>query len=552
MKEHYETMFKKAMSFVLASSIISIPINSYAEMPTNNTNKFGISSTQTGWVQKNGKWYYFNQDGSFQLGWKQINNTWYYFNKDGAMQTGWFYYGNTWYYFENSGAMKTGWLLLDNTWYYFNKDGAMQTGWLQLDNTRYYLNNNGAMQTGWFSDGYNWYYFKDSGAMQTGWLLLDNTWYYFNKDGTMKTGWLQLGGTWYYFENSGAMKTGWLQLGDTWYYFEGSGAMKTGWLQLGDTWYYIQDNGAMKTWWLQLDDTWYFFQNNGAMQVGLTKIGESEYYFAENGEWRPDNQISATSYVDLDLKLASTITGEEIDNFIAKYHPDSPLIGHGQDFVNAQDEHGVNALYLAAHAVLESAYGKSEIAYRKHNLFGLRAYDSDPFKNAKYLPTFGDSIAYNANYVREFYLEADGKYYNGPNLTGMNVKYASDKEWSTKIANIMERMKPYKVSDYRFAKQLRQNPETLNVNALGEEIPYTTYATPFVTTVRSTGAYYQVPYLFNYTIKSSDVNVEENKVGTLTTGSSVTVYREDPNGFVEFSFTAGGAKYWTMKSNLNM
>ncbi|KEK18029.1 N-acetylmuramoyl-L-alanine amidase [Bacillus manliponensis] len=545
-------MFKKAIAFVLASSIVSIPVNSYAEVSADKTNTLEISSKQAGWVQKNNNWYYFNPDGTFKTGWATIENTYYYFQNDGKMKTGWLSYNGSWYYLNKNGAMHTGWLQLGDSWYYMQKDGAMRTGWLSYNGAWYYLNNNGEMYTGWLSYNGAWYYLNNNGGMHTGWLQLDNTWYYLQNNGEMHTGWLQLGNTWYYLQGNGKMHTGWLPSYGSWYYLNHNGAMHTGWLQLDNTWYYINDQGIMHTGWLQLGDTWYYFQYSGTMQTGLTTIGAYEYYFAENGEWRPDNHITAASYVDLDLTLASTITGKEIDNFIAKYHPDSPLIGHGQDFVNAQTNHGVSALYLAAHAILESAYGKSEIAYRKHNLFGLRAYDRDPFKHAKYLPTFGDSIAYNANYVREFYLEADGKYYNGPTLVGMNVMYASDKEWGTKIASIMERMKPYKATDYRFAKQLKQNPEILNVNALGEEIPYTTYAANSVASVRSAGAYYQVPYPFNYTIKSSDVDVKENKVGTLTAGASITVYREDPNGFVEFSFTADGTKYWTMKSNLSM
>ncbi|RJE10750.1 glucosaminidase, partial [Bacillus cereus] len=69
---------------------------------------------------------------------------------------------------------------------------------------------------------------------------------------------------------------------------------------------------------------------------------------------------TATSYEDLNLTVASKITAQEIDSFIAKYHSDSPLVGHGQDFINAQNQYGVSAHYLAAHAILESGYGKSE------------------------------------------------------------------------------------------------------------------------------------------------------------------------------------------------
>ncbi|PGK35013.1 S-layer homology domain-containing protein [Bacillus thuringiensis] len=263
--------------------------------------------------------------------------------------------------------------------------------------------------------------------------------------------------------------------------------------------------------------------------------------------------ITATSYEDLNLTVASKITAQEINSFIAKYHSDSPLVGHGQDFINAQNQYGVNAQYLAAHAILESGYGKSEIAYRKHNLFGLRAYDKDPFKYAKYLPTYGDSIAYNANYVRERYLEEDGMHYNGPTLVGMNVKYASDKGWDGKIANIMERIKPFRAEEYTSAKKLPKNPETLDVEALSNNIPYNMYEDGTTANVVSTAAYYHVPYPFNLKIKSkSDVAVEENKVGTVTRGTNIFIYREDPNGWVEFSFETTGEKYWTLKSKLSM
>ncbi|MGH0589938.1 S-layer homology domain-containing protein [Bacillus mycoides] len=263
--------------------------------------------------------------------------------------------------------------------------------------------------------------------------------------------------------------------------------------------------------------------------------------------------ITATSYEDLNLTVASNITAQEIDSFIAQYHSDSPLVGHGKDFINAQNKYGVNALYLAAHAILESGYGKSEIAYQKHNLFGLRAYDGDPFKYAKYLPTYSDSIAYNANYVRERYLEEDGMHYNGPTLAGMNVKYASDKGWANKIAGIMGRIKPFRAKDYTHAKKLPKNPETLDVEALSNEIPYKMYEDGSSANIVSSAAYYHVPYPFHLKIKSkSDVAVDENKVGTVTPGTNIFIYREDPNGWIEFSFETNGEKYWALKNNLSM
>ncbi|MDA1526908.1 S-layer homology domain-containing protein [Bacillus cereus group sp. TH260-2LC] len=261
--------------------------------------------------------------------------------------------------------------------------------------------------------------------------------------------------------------------------------------------------------------------------------------------------VEQPSYINLDVTLPSNVTAQEIDNFIKEWHPDSPLIGTGKDFIQAQNEYGVSALYLAAHAILESGYGKSEIAYRKHNLFGLKAFDWEPFANAKYLPSYAQSISYNADYVRKNYLEEGADHFHGYTLPAMNEKYATDKGWAGKIANIMERIKPFNKKDYENVKRLPKNPNTLNVNALGEAIPYKDYAKDATATVQLVGSYYQVPYPFGYTIKSVP-NITQNEVGKLESGKKVNVYREDPNGWVEFSFENAQEKYWTLKKNLKL
>ncbi|EOO16482.1 S-layer homology domain-containing protein [Bacillus cereus] len=264
-----------------------------------------------------------------------------------------------------------------------------------------------------------------------------------------------------------------------------------------------------------------------------------------------DVPVEQPSYINLDVTLPSNVTAQEIEDFIGEFHSDSPLIGNGQDFIKAQNEYGVNALYLAAHAILESGYGKSEIAYRKHNLFGLKAFDWDPFANAKYLTSYGQSISYNADYVRKNYLEKGAPHFNGYTLPDMNEKYATDKAWAGKIANIMERIKPFNNKDYQNVKRLPKNPNTLNVDALDETIPYKDYAKDAKTTVQSVGSYYQVPFPFNNPIKSVP-NVTQNEVGKLENGTKVNVYREDPNGWVEFSLENAPEKYWTLKKNLKL
>ncbi|MFP7159771.1 CAP domain-containing protein [Priestia aryabhattai] len=71
--------------------------------PTQNSfSMIAIRKTrpQNGWVQENGKWYYY-VNGTFQTGWVQVGSSYYYFDNTGAF-TGWAWYQGTWYYWNGS------------------------------------------------------------------------------------------------------------------------------------------------------------------------------------------------------------------------------------------------------------------------------------------------------------------------------------------------------------------------------------------------------------------------------------------------------------------
>ena len=180
----------------------------------------------TGWVQVEGCWFYYDEDGiMLQNKWLNESGNWYYLDGSGYMATGWKQISGKWYYFEGSGAMVSGWKSIGGTWYYFNAGGDMVTGWKQISG--------------------KWYYFEGSGAMVSGWKSVGGTWYYFNAGGDMVTGWKQISGKWYYFEGSGAMAKGWKSIGGSWYYLNDGGEMATGWKQISGKWYYFYDSGAM-------------------------------------------------------------------------------------------------------------------------------------------------------------------------------------------------------------------------------------------------------------------------------------------------------------------
>lgn len=80
---------------------------------------------KVGWIIANGKWSYYNENGTSFKGWLKDGNAWYYLDTDGTMSTGWKSINNKWYYLAGSGAMQTGWLNDGGTWYYLNANGEM-------------------------------------------------------------------------------------------------------------------------------------------------------------------------------------------------------------------------------------------------------------------------------------------------------------------------------------------------------------------------------------------------------------------------------------------
>ena len=131
----------------------------------------------------------------------------------------------------------------------------------------------------------------------------------------------------------------------------------------------------------------------------------------------------------------------------------SPLAGLGVTFKEMEANYGINALYLMAHAIHESAWGTSRIAQLKNNLYGINATDTNTEENADAYASFEDSVKRAAQFIavgnkgNDGYLQEKSWKYNGSFLgnktKGMNVKYASDPYWGEKIAGHMYRADSY-------------------------------------------------------------------------------------------------------------
>ncbi|MDP4086642.1 MAG: SH3 domain-containing protein [Bacillota bacterium] len=174
------------------------------------------------------------------------------------------------------------------------------------------------------------------------------------------------------------------------------------------------------------------------------------------------------SYQFIDLRTQSPVTASEIDNYIANYEKltgkQSVLHGKGQVFINVGTTYGVNALYLAAHSIHESAFGTSNLAVGKNNLFGFGAYDDLSFIAAYRFSSVDACIDYIAREIKSTYLNPNNWKYKGAylgfstktmtnvridgNSEGMNFYYASDPNWGKAIAQHMQNILPYDKAYY--------------------------------------------------------------------------------------------------------
>jgi len=144
----------------------------------------------------------------------------------------------------------------------------------------------------------------------------------------------------------------------------------------------------------------------------------------------------------LPLRSQTNYSVSEINNMInGRTLSTSKMYNLGNVFIDKQNTYGVNALLAAGLAANESAWGNSNIAQTKNNLFGLNAVDTSPGQSANYYSSTENCVKdFAETFMSKQYLNPqDWKYfggYLGNKASGINVKYASDPYWGEKAANV--------------------------------------------------------------------------------------------------------------------
>lgn len=206
------------------------------------------------------------------------------------------------------------------------------------------------------------------------------------------------------------------------------------------------------------------FDNNGKLikeeQVGcrvtkasLDKIIDigTKIYVEPKKEIYENNNLS----FDIPLNKPSGFSMEQFKKILTDNKDVNKIFETNSDyFYYIEDEYKINGIFVAAIGIHESAWGTSNIAKNKYNLFGYGAYDTNPYNGAYSFTNYSESIDLIARVLVKYYLnppgatiydenKASGKYYNGNTISAVNKKYATDKNWKNAV---------YKYMDYLYGK----------------------------------------------------------------------------------------------------
>ncbi|MEA4875491.1 glucosaminidase domain-containing protein [Anaerorhabdus sp.] len=178
------------------------------------------------------------------------------------------------------------------------------------------------------------------------------------------------------------------------------------------------------------------------MTAGTTYYSYDGYNFYSDSKYKNKIGTYYNYYQFLPSRTKSNVSASVFDNYLISVkgsNTNSKMKGQGQTFINAQNAYGINALLVYSLACLESAYGTSDFALNRNNLFGWNAFDSDP-GSASYFSSVEAAINEHMGINLRGYTNIEDSRFFGSHVgnkgSGFNVKYAADPYWGYKIAAI--------------------------------------------------------------------------------------------------------------------
>ena len=201
---------------------------------------------------------------------------------------------------------------------------------------------------------------------------------------------------------------------------------------------------------LEIQKDWYKVSGSGTIGYIKTENTTTNNYSNIQNSNSSNNQAITKLSFDMQLNKPSGLTLEQFKKVLTDNKDVNKIFANNAEyFYYIEKQYNINGVFVAAVGIHESAWGTSKIAQNKNNLFGYGAYDSNPYNGAYSFSNYSESIDLLARVFVKYYLnpqgtsiygneKAAGTYYNGATLSGINKKYATDKNWANGVYNHMK------------------------------------------------------------------------------------------------------------------
>lgn len=202
---------------------------------------------------------------------------------------------------------------------------------------------------------------------------------------------------------------------------------------------------------LSVKDDWSYITVDGLEGYIKNNLITSAAIYPEVVELCRKQRILVGVNSAMALNKPSGLTKDDFIRVLSNHEQDREHIieNCAEYFYQAEQNYNVNGLFLASIGIHESNWGTSNISKQKKNLFGYGSYDSSPFTSSYTFESYQYGIDLVAKVLAKYYLNeqgtaiydgeiAVGSYYNGPTVAGVNIRYASDTNWSNRVYSIME------------------------------------------------------------------------------------------------------------------
>ena len=199
---------------------------------------------------------------------------------------------------------------------------------------------------------------------------------------------------------------------------------------------------------VEIIDGWYKVLSTSSdgwvKQESTTYINPNSKYEGASGQ-KSKQELMATLSFDMSLNKPSGLSLEQFKKVLTDSSDKNKIFENNAEyFYYIEKQYNINGIFVAAIGIHESAWGTSKIAKDKTNLFGYGAYDSNPYNGAYTFSSFSESIDLMARVLTKYYINpagtqiynsetAKGTYYNGPTVSGVNTRYATDKNWANAV-----------------------------------------------------------------------------------------------------------------------